>query len=73
MTRQPFLPSAHHVQDERQRPEWMRDDEGERAPCRGPIDLDSGIVRIRIGGSQGATRACRSGAPAWWRLARASR
>jgi hypothetical protein len=27
----------------------MRDDEGEGAPCRGPIDLDSGIVHIRIG------------------------
>ncbi|MFE1751054.1 DUF6191 domain-containing protein [Streptomyces anandii] len=44
-----FLPSARHAQDERQRLERMRDDEGEGDPYRGPIDLDSGIVHIRIG------------------------
>ncbi|MEU0210797.1 DUF6191 domain-containing protein [Streptomyces canus] len=27
----------------------MRDDEGEADPCRWPIDLDSGIVHIKIG------------------------
>ncbi|MFF1720002.1 DUF6191 domain-containing protein [Streptomyces sviceus] len=42
-------PSARHVQEERQRLKWMRDDEGEADPCRGPIDLDSGIVHIKIG------------------------
>jgi hypothetical protein len=44
-----FHPSARHSQEERQRLEWMRDDEGEGDPCRGPIDLDSGIVHIRAG------------------------
>ncbi|MEU5531843.1 DUF6191 domain-containing protein [Streptomyces sp. NPDC020362] len=44
-----FLPSARHVQEERQRLEWMRDDDGEGDPYRGPIDLDNGIVHIRIG------------------------
>jgi hypothetical protein len=44
-----FHPSARHPQEERQRLEWMRDDEGEGDPCRGPIDLDSGVVRIRVG------------------------
>lgn len=43
-----FHPSARHHQEERQRLEWMRDDEGEGDPCRGPIDLDSGIVHIRV-------------------------
>ncbi|MEU7359808.1 DUF6191 domain-containing protein [Streptomyces olivaceoviridis] len=27
----------------------MRDDEGECDPCRGPIDLDTGIVHVRTG------------------------
>jgi len=43
-----FLPSARHRQEERDRLEWTRDDEGEGDPYRGPIDLDSGTVHIRI-------------------------
>lgn len=43
-----FLPSARHQHEERQRLGWMRDDEGEGDPCRGPVDLDSGIVHIRV-------------------------
>ncbi|WP_225839797.1 DUF6191 domain-containing protein [Streptomyces sp. NK08204] len=44
-----FLPSARHRHEEQLRLEWTRDDEGEGDPCRGPIDLESGIVHIRIG------------------------
>lgn len=44
-----FQPSARHHHEERQRLEWMRDDEGEGDPYRGPIDLDSGVVHIRVG------------------------
>jgi hypothetical protein len=43
-----FLPSARHYHEERLRLEWARDDEGEGDPYRRPIDLDSGIVHIRI-------------------------
>jgi hypothetical protein len=56
-----FLPSARHFQEERQRLEWMRDDEGEGDPCRGPIDLDSGIVHIRIGPIAAASAERRRG------------
>ncbi|WP_377273224.1 DUF6191 domain-containing protein [Peterkaempfera sp. SMS 1(5)a] len=44
-----FFPSARHRQEERERLEWTRDDEGEGDPYRGPVDLDSGTVHIRIG------------------------
>ncbi|MFJ5035281.1 DUF6191 domain-containing protein [Streptomyces sp. NPDC088560] len=54
-----FLPSARHVQEERQRLEWMRDDEGD--PYRGPINLDSGIVHIRIGPKAAASAERRRG------------
>ncbi|MBX7554925.1 DUF6191 domain-containing protein [Streptomyces sp. NPDC004232] len=56
-----FLPSARHVQEERQRLEWMRDDEGEGDPYRGPINLDSGIVHIRIGPKAAASAERRRG------------
>jgi uncharacterized protein DUF6191 len=42
-----FLPSSRHREEERNRLEWNRDDEGEGDPYRGPIDLDSGVVRVR--------------------------
>lgn len=41
-----FNPSARFREEEREKNEWMRDDEGEGDPHRGPIDLDSGVVRI---------------------------
>jgi uncharacterized protein DUF6191 len=43
-----FAPSSRHRQEERERLEWTRDDEGEGDPHRGPIDLDSGTVHIRV-------------------------
>lgn len=42
-----FLPGARHRDEEKNRLEWMRDEEGEGDPYRGPIDLDSGTVVIR--------------------------
>ena len=45
-----FVPSRRHVEDERNRLEWTRDEEGEGDPHRGPIDLDSGVVSIKMSG-----------------------
>jgi hypothetical protein len=42
-----FNPSARFREEEKRRLEWMRDEEGEGDPHRGPIDLDSGTVRIK--------------------------
>lgn len=42
-----FLPSARHQEDERNRLEWTRDEEGQGDPFHGPIDLDSGTVQMR--------------------------
>ena len=42
-----FNPGARHRDEEKNRLEWMRDEEGEGDPYRGPIDLDSGTVMIR--------------------------
>lgn len=41
-----FNPSARFREEERERNEWLKDDEGQGDPHRGPIDLDSGTVRI---------------------------
>jgi hypothetical protein len=41
-----FNPSARFREEERNRNEWLKDDEGEGDPHRGPIDLESGTVRI---------------------------
>ncbi len=43
-----FNPGARFREDEKNRLEWMRDDTGEGDPHRGPIDLDSGAVQIRV-------------------------
>ncbi|MBY8882761.1 DUF6191 domain-containing protein [Actinacidiphila acidipaludis] len=42
-----FLPSARFREEERNRLEWTRDEEGQGDPYRGPIDLDSGTVQMR--------------------------
>lgn len=46
-----FVPSRRHVEDERNRLEWTRDEEGEGDPHRGPIDLDGGVVSIKAPGA----------------------
>jgi hypothetical protein len=43
-----FNSGARHRADEKNRHEWMRDDPGDSDPHRGPVDLDSGAVQIRI-------------------------
>lgn len=42
-----FAPSRKHEEDERNRLELTREDEGSSDPARGPIDLDSGAVVVR--------------------------
>ncbi|WP_198035141.1 DUF6191 domain-containing protein [Streptacidiphilus rugosus] len=43
-----FAPGRRHTEEERNRLEWTRDEEGEGDPHRGPIDLDGGHVVIRV-------------------------
>jgi hypothetical protein len=52
-----FNPSARHREEEKNRLEWMRDDEGEGDPHHGPIDLDSGSVQIRVAAKPDAAAA----------------
>ncbi|WP_194909128.1 DUF6191 domain-containing protein [Catenulispora rubra] len=47
-----FVPSRRHVEDERNRLEWTREEEGEGDPHRGPIDLDGGVVSIKMPGAE---------------------
>jgi hypothetical protein len=42
-----FAPSRKHTDDERNRLELFRDEEGNGDPARGPIDLSSGKVVVR--------------------------
>ncbi|MFJ6213124.1 DUF6191 domain-containing protein [Streptomyces sp. NPDC092296] len=42
-----FAPGRKHQEDERNRLLVTRDDEGDAAPGRGPIDLASGQVVVR--------------------------
>ncbi|MEY9964936.1 hypothetical protein ABIA33_002978 [Streptacidiphilus sp. MAP12-16] len=42
-----FSPGRRHTEDERNRLEWTRDEEGVGDPHHGPIDLESGRVVIR--------------------------
>lgn len=42
-----FAPSRKHTDDERNRLELFRDEEGNGDPARGPIDLTSGKVVMR--------------------------
>ncbi|NJP45104.1 DUF6191 domain-containing protein [Actinacidiphila epipremni] len=42
-----FAPSRKHTDDERNRLELFREEEGNGDPARGPIDLSSGKVVMR--------------------------
>ncbi|KOU27765.1 hypothetical protein ADK53_36365 [Streptomyces sp. WM6373] len=44
-----FNPGRKHTNDEKKRLELSRTDVGDNDPGRGPIDLDSGKVLIRLG------------------------
>ncbi|GGP83881.1 hypothetical protein GCM10010215_06840 [Streptomyces virginiae] len=43
-----FNPGRKHTNDEKKRLELSRTDVGDNDPGRGPIDLDSGRVLIRL-------------------------
>ncbi|WP_137993195.1 DUF6191 domain-containing protein [Streptomyces vilmorinianum] len=43
-----FAPGRKHTEDERQRLALTREDLGDGDPGRGPIDLTSGRVTIRV-------------------------
>lgn len=43
-----FNPNAQHTEDERQRLEHTRVEEGNHGPGCGPVDLDSGQVLIAL-------------------------
>jgi hypothetical protein len=42
-----LVPSRRHLEEERHRLEWTRDEEGLGDPHKGPIDLDSGVVKLQ--------------------------
>lgn len=42
-----FVPSRKHTEDERNRLNLTREDDGSSDPARGPIDLESGAVVVR--------------------------
>ncbi|GAA2053689.1 hypothetical protein GCM10009839_72020 [Catenulispora yoronensis] len=58
-----FLPSRRHVEEERNRLEWSRDETGLGDPHTGPIDLDSGVVKIKADGPDEPDAADASDAP----------
>ncbi|MET7569763.1 DUF6191 domain-containing protein [Streptomyces sp. NPDC005492] len=43
-----FSPGRKHTEDERNRLEMTREDVGDGDPGRGPIDLESGKVVVRL-------------------------
>ncbi|MEV5375745.1 hypothetical protein B7P34_21325 [Streptosporangium nondiastaticum] len=43
-----FAPGRKHAHDEQKRLELTREDTGDADPARGPVDLDSGRVVIRL-------------------------
>ncbi|MFG2297358.1 DUF6191 domain-containing protein [Streptomyces sp. NPDC048603] len=49
-----FNPGRRHTDEERNRLELTRVDASDGDPGRGPIDLDSGSVRIRLAGRAAA-------------------
>ncbi|MFC9397740.1 DUF6191 domain-containing protein [Streptomyces sp. NPDC057027] len=43
-----FAPSRRHIEEERRREALTREDPGDADPARGPVDLSSGRVTIRL-------------------------
>ncbi|MFI9490294.1 DUF6191 domain-containing protein [Streptomyces halstedii] len=48
-----FSPGRKHITEERKRLELSREDLGDSDPARGPIDLSSGKVTLRLTGPAG--------------------
>ncbi|MFB6837258.1 DUF6191 domain-containing protein [Streptomyces sp. NPDC056361] len=51
-----FAPARRHIEEERRREALTREDPGDADPARGPIDLTSGRVTIRVPGAVPAPR-----------------
>ncbi|MCK1797648.1 DUF6191 domain-containing protein [Streptomyces sp. XM4193] len=49
-----FNPGAQHAEDEKQRLEHTRFEDGNNDPARGQVDLDSGRILISLPGQQAA-------------------
>ncbi|MFK0210711.1 DUF6191 domain-containing protein [Streptomyces sp. NPDC090298] len=43
-----FAPGRRHIEEERRREALTREDPGDADPARGPVDLSSGRVTIRL-------------------------
>ncbi|SEC43104.1 DUF6191 domain-containing protein [Streptomyces sp. TLI_105] len=43
-----FAPARRHIEEERRREALTREDPGDADPARGPVDLTSGRVTIRL-------------------------
>ncbi|OON79746.1 DUF6191 domain-containing protein [Streptomyces tsukubensis] len=52
-----FAPGRKHSEDEKRRLEMTREQAGDNDPGRGPIDLSSGKVVVRVPGSDTAPAA----------------
>jgi hypothetical protein len=52
-----FAPGRRHTEEERNRLELTREDEGSSDPARGPIDLTSGTVTVRLPDKPGTPSA----------------
>ncbi|NLU66998.1 hypothetical protein HCC30_06905 [Streptomyces sp. HNM0574] len=52
-----FAPARKHTEDERQRLDHTRVEEGSNDPGCGPVDLESGQVVIRLPAQPGPARA----------------
>ncbi|MEU8526298.1 DUF6191 domain-containing protein [Streptomyces sp. NPDC048629] len=48
-----FAPGRRHAEEERRRLALTREDAGDNDPSRGPIDLTSGRVTIRLPAASG--------------------
>ncbi len=56
-----FAPGRRHAEDELRRQALTREDPGDADPARGPIDLTSGRVTIRVPGAGAAVPGSRPG------------
>ncbi|MGW4705895.1 DUF6191 domain-containing protein [Streptomyces sp. NPDC004285] len=57
-----FAPGRRHIEEERRREALTREDPGDADPARGPVDLSSGRVTIRL--PRPADGSGRAGEPA---------
>jgi hypothetical protein len=58
-----FSAGKRHELEERRRLDLTRDEEGRGDPHRGPVDLDSGVIRIRRPGADAPDATARHVTP----------